>query len=89
MLQPSHHGGHQLLQLRGPLPARLQDFFVVGLLLAVVVHHRPVADQRQGEATHPGVAGDDYLVHSAHPCRKDREGGEALYCKDLCVLFKC
>ena len=73
MLQPSHHGGHQLLQLLGPQPACLQDLLVVGLLLAVVVHHRPVADQRQGEATHPGVAGDDDLVDGAHPCSGDRE----------------
>lgn len=73
VLQPSHHGGHQLLQLLGPLPARLQDFFVVGLLLAVVVHHRPVADERQGEATHPGVSGNYYLVDGAHPCSKDKD----------------
>lgn len=73
MLQPSHHGGHQLLQLLGPLPARLQDLLVVGPLLAVVVHHRPVADQRQGEAAHPGVAGDDDLVDGAHPCSRDIE----------------
>lgn len=73
MLHSSHHGGHQLLQLLCPQPARLQDFFVVGLLLAVVVHHRPVADQRQGEATHPSVTGDDDLVDSAHPCSEDKE----------------
>lgn len=46
---------------------------MVGLLLAVVVHHRPVADQRQGEATHPSVTGDDDLVDSAHPCSEDKE----------------
>lgn len=73
VLQPSHHGGHQLLQLLRPLPARLQDLLVVGLLLAVVVHHRLVADQRHGEAAHAAVAGDDHLVHRAHPYRGDTE----------------
>lgn len=82
LLQPSHQGGHQLLQLFGPQPPRLQDLFVVGLLLAVVVHHRPVADQRQGEATHPSVAGSDDLVDSTHPCSKDR-GGEKLCCRHV------
>ncbi|KAF3857918.1 hypothetical protein F7725_011119 [Dissostichus mawsoni] len=67
VLQPGDHGGHQLLQLLRPLPARLQHLLVVGLLLAVVVHHRPVADQRQGEAAHPGVTRNDDLVRASAP----------------------
>lgn len=45
LLQLSHHGRHQLLQLFGPQPPRLQDLFMVGPLLAVVVHHCLVGDQ--------------------------------------------
>ncbi|PWA28841.1 hypothetical protein CCH79_00012823 [Gambusia affinis] len=45
---------------------RKQDFLVVGLLLAVVVHHRQVGDQRQGDHAHAAVAGDDHLVDGAH-----------------------
>ncbi|KAG7232056.1 hypothetical protein INR49_009939 [Caranx melampygus] len=67
IFRPRHHDGHQLLQLLGPDAARLQHLLVVGLLLAVVVHHRAVADQGEGEAAHAGVTGDDHLVDGAHP----------------------
>lgn len=75
VLQPRHHAGHQLLQMLGSQPARLQNLLVVGFLLAVVVHDRLVADQRQGKAAHAGVAGDDDLVDGAHPCRRFRQVG--------------
>ena len=87
VLQSSHHGGHQFLQLLGPLPARLQDFLVVGLLLAVIVHHCPVADQRHGEATHPGMTGDDHLMYGAHTCRQTE--GETSVRKVLNIRLVC
>lgn len=72
VLNPGHNGGHQLLQLLGPQPSRLQHFLVVGFLLTVVVHHGLVADQGHGEAAHPSVVGYDDLMSSAHSCRGHR-----------------
>lgn len=66
VLDPGHHGGHQPLQLLCTLLARLEDLLVVGLLLAVVVHHRLIGDQREGEDPHAAVTRDDHLVRRAH-----------------------
>lgn len=72
-LQPSHQIGHQILQLFGPQPPSLQDLLVVGSLLTIIIHHRAVADQRHGEATHPSVTGNNDLVDSAHPYNEKEE----------------
>lgn len=76
VLHPGHHGGHQLLQLLGSLLADLQHLLVVGLLLALVVHHRLVGDERQRKGAHAAVARDDDLVHGAHACRREENGDE-------------
>lgn len=61
---------------------------MVGFLPAVVVHDRLVADQRQGEATHASVAGDDDLVDGAHPCRRFRGGSERLLLDDCLHMLQ-
>lgn len=74
VLNPGHHGGHQLLQLLRSLLADLQDLLVVGLLLALVVHHRLVGDERERKGAHAAVARDDDLVRGAHACRTEERG---------------
>lgn len=66
VLDPGHHGGNQSLQLLRSLLARLEDLLVIGLLLAVVVRHHLVGDEREGEDAHAAVARDDYLMDCAH-----------------------
>lgn len=69
MLDPGHHGGNQPLQLLRSLLASLKDLLVIGLFLAVVVHHRLVGDQRKREDAHAAVARYDHLVDCAHAWR--------------------
>ncbi|TNN63846.1 putative fibroblast growth factor 1 [Liparis tanakae] len=62
-LHPGHHGGHQLLQLLRPPPARLQHLLVVGRLPALVVHHRALL---QHAALGDGLEGgaSQHAVHA-------------------------
>uniref|UniRef100_A0A3B3T3T1 C2H2-type domain-containing protein n=1 Tax=Paramormyrops kingsleyae TaxID=1676925 RepID=A0A3B3T3T1_9TELE len=69
VLHAHYHCGHQAGELlRAHLPC-LQHLLVVGLLLAVVVHHGLVCDERQCEDPQAAVPGHDGLVHRAHACQ--------------------
>lgn len=72
-LQPSHQIGHQILQLFGPQPPGLQDLLMVGFLLTVIIHHCTIAYQRQGEATHPSMTGNNDFMDGAHPFSNEKE----------------
>ena len=74
VLDAGHDRGEQPLQLLSPLLAPLQYLFVIGLLLAVVVHHRQVGDEGQGEDAHAAVPRHHHLVRCAHAWR-GRDGG--------------
>lgn len=62
----SDHGGHQPLQLLCPLLACLENFLMVGFLLAVIVHHSLIGDQRQSKDAHSTVTRHDYFMNRAH-----------------------
>ncbi len=89
VLYPGDHGGHQPLQLLRPLFARLQNLLVIGLFLAVVVHHRLISYQRQSEDAHPTVPCHDHLVNRTHAWNTWSLGIKLVCTQKWFFILKC